>query len=102
LHDLSYGCRDHIRDWPVSRREADFDLIDGFRLSTTGGDRTRYIFVKLLGEAVWRNKPKDELMVEWLQAVRDDKIMEFIREVTGGKRREIKTPDLLHPRLRGM
>ena len=69
LHDKNYACHDFVRNWPVTRKQADFNLVDGFKLSKTGGARIRYIAVKLGGETIWRNVPNDALMVGWLKAV---------------------------------
>jgi hypothetical protein len=70
LHDFTYAAYDAVRSWPVTRREADRDLLDGFRLNPKSrGDRLRYLAVRMGGYGIWRRKSACALQRGWFEAL---------------------------------
>ncbi len=76
MHDFTYAAFDAVRSWPVSRKEADIDLLDGFRLNPKSrGDRLRYAAVRLGGYPIWRNESKCVLQRSWFEALEMGAVM---------------------------
>ena len=70
LHDFTYAAYDSVRSWPINRREADRDMLDGFRLNPNShGDRIRYMAVRLGAFGIWRRKSKCEHQRSYFEAL---------------------------------
>lgn len=85
MHDVGYGCHDHMRGWDFDRREIDFNIVDGLRLTDPEGARIRFLAVRLGGETMWREYHEDPLFVEWLAAVDggDDELRKYMKKYMG-------------------
>ena len=70
LHDFTYAAYDSVRSWPIRRKEADRDMLDGFKLNEkTGGDRVRYLAVRFGAFGIWRRKSKCKYQRNYFEAL---------------------------------
>lgn len=76
LHDFTYAAYDSVRSWPVTRQQADKDMLDGFRLNkNSGGDWIRYFVVHVGGYWIWKKENKDKLQEQYFKALEIGPVM---------------------------
>jgi len=66
LHDYSYSMYDYFAGWPVRRRTADLNLLDGLWLTSPPEAVADFIIVRMFGRRTFLRKSKDPIMIKWI------------------------------------
>ena len=68
LHDYTYSMHDYFPGWPISRRTADDNLLDGLKLDCRSRARRCYIATRLFGAPMYHHIAHSEYMISWLKS----------------------------------
>ena len=68
-HDCPYSMHDHLCHWPITRKEADIDLLDGLHCEIDSWAWIKYRVVRRVGWIPWGIKTRDPLVVEWIECL---------------------------------
>ena len=82
-HDCPYAMYDHICSWPIPRKEADIDFLDGLRADDDRCAWIKYRAVRKWGWILWGIQSNDPLIDQWIDCllIGDDALDEWIEKL---------------------
>lgn len=74
-HDCPYTANDYLCNWPVTRREADTDLLDCLRCEQPRFAWLKYRAVRRSGWVLWAYQSNDPIIREWFKVLREGDVV---------------------------